>query len=78
FCIALWFLFRGRTWRNRLLWLLLIAIFTVTLDLLQSRTGVAGVLLYSLFILTIRFKARQKGVFTVYCITVAAALAIIH
>lgn len=78
FCISLWFLFRARTWRIRLIWLLLIAIFTIMLDLLQSRAGIAGAFLYTLFILIICFKARQKGVFTAYCITVVAALAIIH
>lgn len=47
-------------------------------DLLQSRAGIIGALLYTLFILAIRFRARQKGMFTLLVAVVSLSLLALH
>lgn len=78
YCCAGWLLYRARSWGWRWVWLSAIALFVVMLDLLQSRAGIIGALLYTLFILAIRFRARHKGMFTLLVAVVSLSLLALH
>ena len=78
FAIATWMLFRARQWRTRSLWLVSVAFFTITLDLLQSRAGIAGIIVYVIFIVLVRFEPRTKGVFSAFFGVVVLSIFTIH
>lgn len=78
YACALWLLFQAKTKRSCFLLLFATVVFTVTLEILQSRAGMYGVILYLALILLARYRPKIKGVFIVYIILVISTLLTIH
>lgn len=78
YACALWLLFQVKTKRSCFLLLFATVVFTVTLEILQSRAGMYGVILYLALILLARYRPKIKGVLIVYIILVISTLLTIH
>ncbi|HHT3528791.1 Wzy polymerase domain-containing protein [Enterobacter asburiae] len=78
FACVVWLLFKVKSWRGAITLLMLSAVFAGLLDLLQSRAGIVGMLVYTLFICIVRYRPRLRGVFTAWIAVVAVTLSVIH
>ncbi|MCW4783058.1 PglL family O-oligosaccharyltransferase [Enterobacter chuandaensis] len=78
YACALWLLFRARNWTRCLLLLAILALFTITLDLLQSRAGSFGCILYVIFLLLTRHRSRLKAVMPAFFCVVIISLVTVH
>lgn len=78
YACTLWLLFQAKTKRSCFLLLIATVVFTVTLEILQSRAGMYGIILYLTLILLVRHRPQIKGVFIVYIILVILTLLTIH
>lgn len=78
YACTLWLLFKAENWKVRSLLLAIIALFTINLDLLQSRAGIYGCVLYVIFILLMGNRPRAKGVIPAFFCVVIISIAVIH
>ncbi|MHC0025746.1 PglL family O-oligosaccharyltransferase [Enterobacter vonholyi] len=78
YACTLWLLFKAKTKLSCFLLLFSTVVFTVTLEILQSRAGMYGIVLYLALILLARHRPKIKGVFIVYIMLVILTLLTIH
>lgn len=78
YACTLWLLFQAKTKRSCFLLLFATVVFTAILEILQSRAGMYGIILYLALILLARHRPKVKGVFIVYIMLVIGTLLTIH
>lgn len=78
FACVMWLLFKVKIWRGAILLLIVSAVFAGLLDLLQSRAGIVGMVMYTLFVCTIRYRPHLKGVFTAWIAVIVLTVSLIH